>query len=110
MLQNLPLSAVREIRDSSSSMTPCIVMKNDGVLYRQVVVFSPEHWTEVVLQEHAVLGRVYRLPWRYSVVQYYLINAICHNEHHLHSTLCRAHFLWTRRIGNDSIYLNDISS
>ena len=37
------------------------------------------------------------LPWRYSVVYYYPIIVIRHNEHHLHSTLCRAHFLWTRR-------------
>ena len=26
---------------------------------------------------------------------YHSINVICHNEHRLHITLCRAHFLWT---------------
>ena len=32
------------------------------------------------------------------MVQYCTISVIRHNEHHLHSTLCRAHF-WTRRTG-----------
>ena len=32
--------------------------------------------------------------WRYSVLKYYPINAIRHNEHHLRSLLCRAHFLF----------------
>ena len=27
------------------------------------------------------------------------IIVVCQNEHHLHSTLCRVHFLWTRRTG-----------
>ena len=35
MFQNLPLPATQEVRDSSS-VTPCIVMKNVGVLNRQV--------------------------------------------------------------------------
>ena len=61
------------------------------------VVFS-KRWTEVVLQERAVLGSVYRLPWRYSLVQYYPTNVMRHNEHLL-GTLCRSHFLWTRRTG-----------
>ena len=52
----------------------CTVMKNNGVLYHEVSWFSPEHWKKVVLQEPAVVGRVYCLPWRYSVVQYYPIN------------------------------------
>ena len=34
-----------------------------------------------------------------ALVQYYPINYIHHNEHHLYSTLCRVHFLWTRRTG-----------
>ena len=42
MFQNLPLL---EVRDSSSGVTACIVMKNDGVLYHQVSSFSPERWT-----------------------------------------------------------------
>ena len=94
-----PIASGKEIRDSSSGVSPFIVMKNDGVLYHQVLSFSPERWTKVALQEHAVVGSDYRLPWRYSVVQYYPISAICHIEHHLHSTLCRAHFLWTRITG-----------
>ena len=99
MFQNLPLPAAQEIRESSSTVTPCIVMKNDGVLYHQVSSFSPERWTKVVVQELAVVGSIYRLPWSYSVVRHYPIYVIRHNEHHLHSTLCRAHFLWTRRTG-----------
>ena len=97
MFQNLPLPVMQEVRDSSSSVTPCIVMKNDGVLYLQVLSVSPEFWTKVVLQKLAVVGSIYYLPWRYSMVQYYPINVICPNEHHHHSTLCRVHFLWTRR-------------
>ena len=69
-------------------------MKNDGVLYHQVPSFSPEYRTKVVLQEFAVVRSVYCLPWRYSMLQYYLINVICHNEHHFHSTLCRLCQLW----------------
>ena len=72
-------------------------MKNDGFLNHQVSSFSPEHWTKVLLQECAVVGRVYHLPWRSSVVEYYPITAIRYNEHHLHSTLYMADFLWTRR-------------
>ena len=33
------------------------------------------------------------------MVQYYPINVIQHNKHHLHSTLCKAHFIWLWRIG-----------
>ena len=82
--------------DSSSSVIPCVIMNNDGVLYHQVSSFSPECWTKVVLQECTVIGSVYYLPWRYIVVKYYPIKFIHHSDHHLHSTLCRAHFLWTR--------------
>ena len=70
-------------------------MKNDRVLYHQVSSFCPERSTKVVLQERAVLDSVYRLPWRYGVVQNYPIIVIRHNEHHLHSTLCRTlPFIW----------------
>ena len=31
-----PLSALQEVRDSRCDVTPCIVKKNDGVLYHQV--------------------------------------------------------------------------
>ena len=57
---NVPESANAsgaEVCNSCSGVTPCIVMKNDGVLYHQVLSFSPEHWTKVVLQEHAAVGR-----------------------------------------------------
>ena len=94
-----PIASGTRGSDSNSSVTPCIVTKNDGVLYHQVSLFSPEHWTKVVLKEWAVVGNVYHLPWRYNAVQYYPINVICHNKHHFHSTLCRAHFLWMRRTG-----------
>ena len=57
-----PLTVAPEVRDSSNGVTPCIVMKNDGVLYHQVSSFSPEGWTKVVLQERAVVGSVYHLP------------------------------------------------
>ena len=46
---------------SSSGLTPCIVMKNDGILYHHMSSFSPELWTKVVLQERAVVCSVYRL-------------------------------------------------
>ena len=82
MFQNLPLPVAQEVRDSSS-VTPCIAMKNDGVLYHQVSSFSPECWMKVVLQEHAALGSIYHLPWRYSMVQYYAI-----------SVICRVRFIW----------------
>ena len=64
-----------------------------------IVIFSLNTWAKVVQQEHAVVGSVYRPPWRYRMVQYYSITIMRDNEHHLRSTLCRAHFLWTRRSG-----------
>ena len=76
MFQNPQLPAAQEVRDNSSGVTPCIVMKNDGVLYHQMSSFSPERWAKVVLQEGAVVGSIYRLPLRYSMVQYYSINVI----------------------------------
>ena len=79
MFQKLPLPAVQEICDSTSGVTPCIVTKNVRVLYHQVSSFSPERWTKVVLQELAVVCSIYRLPWRYSVEQYYPINIIRDN-------------------------------
>ena len=56
MFQNLLLSAAQEVRGSSSCVTPCVVMKNDGFLYHQESSFSPERWTKVVLQECAVIA------------------------------------------------------
>ena len=67
-------------------------------LYQQVS-FSPECWTKMVLQDPAVVGSVYSLPCRYSVVQYYPTCVRRNNEHCHHSTLCRAHFLWMRTTG-----------
>ena len=51
MFQNLPLQAAQNVRDSSSGVTPSIIMENDGVLYHQVSSSSPERWTKVGLQE-----------------------------------------------------------
>ena len=70
MFQNFPLPAAQEVCDSSS-VTPFIVMKNDGVLYHQASSFSPEHWMKVFLPECAVVGSVYHLPWRHNVMQCY---------------------------------------
>ena len=56
IFQNIPLPAAQDVRDSSSGITPCIVMKNDGVLNHQVSSFSPEQRTKVVLQECAVIA------------------------------------------------------
>ena len=35
MFQNLPLPAEQGIRENSRDVTPCIVMKNDGILYHK---------------------------------------------------------------------------
>ena len=71
-------------------------MKDDGIRYHQVLSLSPECWTKMITEEIAVVGSVYCLSLMDSVVQYHSINVICHNEHRLHITLCRAHCLWTR--------------
>ena len=42
IFQYLPLPVAQEVHDSSSSISPCIVMKNGVVLYHQVPLFSPE--------------------------------------------------------------------
>ena len=97
MFQNLPLPVVQEVHDSSSSgVTPCIFMKNDGVLYHQVLFFSlsTDKGGAAVM---CISRQHFSLPWKYSVVQYFPINIVCHNKHHLHCILCRARFLWTRR-------------
>ena len=85
MFQNLSLLAAQEVHDSIRSATPCIVMKNDGVLYHQVSSFSPE-------KESAVVGRVNSQPWRTitSSMSYATMNI---------TILWRAHFLWKRRTG-----------
>ena len=63
MFQSLPLLAAQEVCDSSSSgVTPCTVMKNDGSLYYQVSSFSRKsmrlrslrqsEWTKRLLVQH----------------------------------------------------------
>ena len=89
----------QEVRDSSSGVPPCTVMKIDRVPYHQVSSFSPERWTKLVLQGRAVVGSGYRLAWKYSMVQQYPISVIRHNEHHLQRTLSRPQFLCKRRTG-----------
>jgi hypothetical protein len=42
MFQYLPSPATKEILDSVSSMSPCIVMKDDGVRCQQMSSLSPE--------------------------------------------------------------------
>ena len=42
MFQNLALPAAQKVRDCSSSVTLCIVMKNDGFLYHKVSSFTPQ--------------------------------------------------------------------
>ena len=42
MFQDLPLPAAQEFRDSSSGVTLNIFMKNDGLLYHQVLHAVPE--------------------------------------------------------------------
>ena len=37
-----PIAMAQEVHDSSTCLTPCIVMKNDGVLYHQESSFYPE--------------------------------------------------------------------
>jgi hypothetical protein len=37
--------------DSVSSMSPCIVMKDDGVHCQQVSSLSSEYWTKMIMQE-----------------------------------------------------------
>ena len=94
MFQNLSLPASQKVRDSSSGMTPCIFMKNYGVLYHQES-FSSKRWTKVVLQERAVVGSIYPLLWC-SITP----SMSHHNDHHLHNTLCRVRrtgmlpFIW----------------
>ena len=67
MFQNLTLPATQEVRDSSS-VTPCIVMKNDGVLYHQVSSFSAESmWSRSLRQSERTTARdlVQHKRWTY---------------------------------------------
>ena len=62
------------------------------------VVFS---WAldEVGAKERFSCRQRLRLPWSYSVMQYYSTNVIRKYWYHRNSTLCRAHVFWTRRTG-----------
>jgi len=48
---------------------------DDGIRCQQVLSLSPECWTKTITEEIAVVGRVYCLSLRDSVVQYHSINA-----------------------------------
>ena len=77
MFQNLPLSAAQEVRDSSSGVTPCIIMKNDGVLYHQL---SPH---------------VSRSLWKHSCVLRLRASSILIQEHcssFVNMVLWRSHY------------------
>ena len=76
MFQYLPSPAAKEIRDNVGSMSPCIVMKDDGIRCQQVLSLSPECWTKMITEETAVVGSVYCLSLRDIVVQYHSINVI----------------------------------
>jgi len=70
LFQYLPSPAAKEIRDNIGSMSPCIFMKDDGIHCQQVLSLSPECWTKMITEEIAVVGSVYCLSLRDSVVQY----------------------------------------
>ena len=46
--------AAKEIHDNVGSMSPCIVMKDDGIRCQQVLSLSPECWTKMITEEIAV--------------------------------------------------------
>jgi hypothetical protein len=63
LFRYLPSPAVKEICDNVGSMSPCIVMKDDGIRCQQVLSLSPECWTKIT-EEIAVVGIVY-CSWRF---------------------------------------------
>ena len=70
MFQNLSLPAVQEFPWQQQWCDSLHCHEEWwGYVSPSVVVFS-ECWTMVLLQEHAVVGSIYHLPWRYSMVQY----------------------------------------
>jgi hypothetical protein len=69
-MQYLPSPAAKEILDSISSMSPCIVVKDDGVRCQHVSSLSPECWTKKITQEIAVVGSVYCLLLRYMILRF----------------------------------------
>ena len=54
MFQNLPLPATQGVHDSSISVTSCICMKNDGVLYHHML------WCD-----NTALPHVSHSPWKH---------------------------------------------
>ena len=67
----------------------------------QISSFSPARWTKMVLQERAAFTVCIGGTVWYSITpsMAYARFSFTHNEQHLHRTLCRAHFLWTKRTG-----------
>jgi hypothetical protein len=51
MFQYFPSLAMKEVLDSVSSMSPGIVMKDDGVHCPQMPLLSPECWTNAIMRE-----------------------------------------------------------
>ena len=51
-------------------------MKDDGICCQQVLSLSPECWMKMIMEETVVVGSVYCLSLRDSVVQYHSINVI----------------------------------
>jgi hypothetical protein len=49
MFQYLPSPAAKKILDGISSMSPCIVMKDDGVHCQQALLLSPECWMKMIV-------------------------------------------------------------
>jgi hypothetical protein len=49
MFHYLPSPAAKEIPDIVSSLSPCIIMKDDEVRCQQVSSLSPECWTKMMI-------------------------------------------------------------
>jgi hypothetical protein len=54
MFQYLPLPTMEENLDSARNMSPCIVMKDDGICCQQVSSLCPECWMKMItLVQHS---------------------------------------------------------
>jgi len=63
-------------QNCSTLGTPYTIQTHDdGFCCQQVLSLSPECWTKMIMEEIAVVGSVYSLSLRDSVVQYHSINA-----------------------------------
>ena len=71
MFQKLPLPAAKEVRDSSSGVTPCIVMKNVVILHHQVLSFSPESRYNTTEELIRTIGRSIRNIKKEDVLMMY---------------------------------------